>query len=144
MKIMSPAFKHEGRIPPQYTCDGKNISPPLRFVDVPKEAASLALVMDDPDAPRGTFDHWVVWNVPLNTKSIEEGKEPKGVQGTTGFGSKGYGGPCPPSGEHRYFFKLYALDAKIGLPEGSSKEDLEKAMEGHVIEQSVLMGRYSR
>lgn len=144
MKIASPAFEHEGKIPLKYTCDGEDISPPLQFVDVPKEAASLALVMDDPDAPMGTFDHWVVWNVLASTTTIEEGKEPEGIQGMTGFGRKGYGAPCPPSGEHRYFFKLYALDTELDLPEGSSKGGLEKAMEGHVIEQATLMGKYSR
>ena len=144
MKITSFAFEHEGKIPSKYTCDGENISPPLQFVDLPKEAKSLALVMDDPDAPMGTFDHWVVWNIPPSTTSIEEGEEPEGVQGTTGFGRKGYGGPCPPRGEHRYFFKLYALDTKIDLPEGSSKKDLEKTIKGHVIEQAVLMGKFSR
>ena len=144
MKITSPAFKHEDKIPSKYTCDGEDISPPLQFTDVPKKAASLALVMDDPDAPAGTFDHWVVWNMPPSTKLIKEGKEPEGVGGKTGFGKKGYGGPCPPSGEHRYFFKLYALNVKIDLPEGSSKRDLEKAIKGHVTEQATLIGKYSR
>jgi hypothetical protein len=144
MKITSSAFEHEGKMPSKYTCDGENVSPPLEFVDVPEDAKSLALVMDDPDAPAGTFDHWLTWNIPANAKSIGEGKEPEGVQGTTDFGGKGYGGPCPPSGEHRYFFKLYALDTELDLPEGSSKEDLEKSMEGHIVEQAVLMGKYSR
>ncbi len=144
MEITSSAFEHEGKIPSRYTCDGEDISPPLEFADVPEEAKSLVLVMDDPDALAGTFDHWLAWNIPANTKSIEEGKEPEGVQGTTDFGRKGYGGPCPPSGEHRYFFKLYALDTELDLPEGSSKEDLEKAMGGHIVEQAVLMGKYSR
>ncbi len=144
MKITSPAFEHEGKIPSKYTCDGKDISPPLRFEDVPKGAASLALVMDDPDAPMGTFDHWVVWNIPPETRSVEEGREPSGVQGKTSFGRMGYGGPCPPRGVHRYFFKLYALDTVLNLPAGSRKKDLEEAMKGHVIEQAVLMGKYSR
>ena len=144
MKIKSPAFENGGRIPAKYTCDGEDISPPLEFEDVPEDAKSLALVMDDPDAPMGTFDHWVVWNIPPETRSIEEGKEPEGVQGMTDFGRKGYGGPCPPRGEHRYFFKLYALDTKLDLPEGSRKSDLEKAMKGHIIAQATLMGRYSR
>jgi len=144
VKITSPAFEHEGKIPSKYTCDGKDISPPLRFEDVPKGAASLALVMDDPDAPMGTFDHWVVWNIPPETRSVEEGREPSGVQGKTSFGRMGYGGPCPPRGVHRYFFKLYALDTVLNLPAGSRKKDLEEAMKGHVIEQAVLMGKYSR
>lgn len=144
MEIRSPAFENGGRIPSKYTCDGEDICPPLQFLDIPKEAASLSLIMDDPDAPGGTFDHWVVWNMPPNTKSIEEGEEPRGVQGTTSFGSRGYGGPCPPQGEHRYFFKLYALDSKINLPESSRKTDLEKSMKGHIIKQATLMGKYSR
>ena len=144
MRITSPAFKHEGMIPSKYTCDGRDISPPLKFEDVPKAAASLAVVMDDPDAPAGTFDHWVVWNIPPGTTSVEEGREPQGVQGRTSFGRTGYGGPCPPRGVHRYFFKLYALDAMMNLPAGSRKRDLEQALGGHVIEQAVLMGKYSR
>jgi Raf kinase inhibitor-like YbhB/YbcL family protein len=111
---------------------------------VPKEAKSLALVMDDPDAPMGTFDHWVVWNILHNARSIKEGKEPEGAQGTTSFGKLGYGRSCPSSGEHRYFFKLCALDAKIDLPEGSGNKDLEKAIKGHIIEQAILMGKYNR
>ncbi len=144
MKITSSVFKHDGKIPSKYTCDGENISPPLQFVDVPTESKILALVMDDPDAPMGTFDHWVVWNLSPDLESIEEGEEPKGVQGTNGFGNMGYGGPCPPSGEHRYFFKLYALKVKIDLPVSSRKKELENALEGNVIEQATLMGRYSR
>ena len=144
MRITSPAFENENLIPPKYTCDGKDISPRLELLDIPGETVSLALVMDDPDAPLGTFDHWVVWNIPPRTTVIEEGKEPGGVQGRTGFRRKRYGGPCPPGGVHRYFFKLYALDAMMDLPEGSSKRDLEKSMEGHIIAKAVLMGKYSR
>ena len=144
MRVTSPAFKNEGMIPSKYTCDGRDIIPPLRFEDLPNRAASLALVMDDPDAPMGTFDHWVVWNIPAGTTSVEEGREPQGVQGRTSFGRMGYGGPCPPRGVHRYFFKLYALDAMLNLPAGSRKRDLEQAMKGHVIEQAVLMCKYSR
>ncbi len=144
MRISSPAFKHEGKIPAKYTCDGDDVSPPLRFAEVPAEAKSLALVMDDPDCPTGTFDHWVVWNIGPETRSVEEGKEPDGVQGMTDFRRKGYGGPCPPRGEHRYFFKLYALDAELDIAEGSSKDDLEKAIEGHVVDQATLMGKYKR
>ena len=111
---------------------------------MPKNAKSLALVMDDPDAPMGIFVHWVVWDIPPNTKEIRKGTEPDGMQGKTGFGRVGYGGPCPPSGTHRYFFKLYALDIKLDLPNGSSKKDLEKAMQGHTIEQAELIGNYQR
>lgn len=144
MRITSPAFENENLIPPKYTCDGKDISPRLELLDIPGETVSLALVMDDPDAPLGTFDHWVVWNIPPRTTVIEEGKEPGGVQGRTGFGRKRYGGPCPPGGVHRYFFKLYALDAMMDLPEGARKSELEKSMEGHIIAKAVLMGKYSR
>ncbi len=144
MRISSPAFKHEGKIPAKYTCDGDDVSPPLRFSEVPPEAKSLALVMDDPDAPSGTFDHWVVWNIRPEAKSVEEGEEPDGVQGMTDFRRKGYGGPCPPRGEHRYFFKLYALDAEVDIPDGAGKDDLERAMEGHVIDQATLVGKYKR
>ncbi len=131
-------------IPKKYTCDGDDVSPELVFSDIPDGTESLALVMDDPDAPMGTFDHWVVWNIPSDTEKIEEGEEPSGVQGKTGFGKKGYGGPCPPSGVHRYFFKLYALEDTLDLREGSSKKDLEQAMDDLIIEKAVLVGKYSR
>jgi len=144
LKIESPAFENEGYIPSKYTCDGLNVSPRLVFSDVPPGAVSLALVMDDPDAPMGTFDHWVVWNIPPETRVVEEGEEPEGVQGKTGFGRQGYGGPCPPSGVHRYYFKLYALDVRLDLRRGSSKRELERAMEGHILAKAVLMGRYAR
>ncbi len=143
MRIASE-FDHEAMIPSKYTCDGEDVSPELEFSDIPQEAESLALVMDDPDAPSGTFDHWVVWNIPPETEMVPEGKEPEGTQGSTGFGRRGYGGPCPPSGTHRYFFKLYALDSMLDLEEGSSKDELERVIEGHIIEKAVLMGRYSR
>ncbi len=144
MKLASPAFADNGAIPPEYTCDGADLSPPLVISDVPSNAKSLALIMDDPDAPMGTFVHWVVWNIPPETREIRKGSEPDGVQGRTDFRKLGYGGPCPPSGTHRYFFKLYALDTKFSLPEGSTKKDLERAMQGHIIEQVQLMGTYKR
>ncbi len=144
MKLTSPDFDNEGMIPPEFTCDGRNISPELLITGAPEGAKSLAIIMDDPDAPGGTFVHWVVWNIPSRTNSIERGKEPQGQQGTSSFGRKGYGGPCPPSGTHRYYFKLYALDEEIQLEEGSSKKELEKAMDGHTIESAVLMGKYRR
>lgn len=144
MKLTSPAFAHNGQIPSEFTCDGSGVSPPLSISEAPKGAKSLALVMDDPDAPVGTFVHWVVWNIPADTKEIRKNSEPTGMQGKTDFGRMGYGGPCPPSGAHRYFFKLYALDAELSLPKGSSKKDLEKAMESHVIEKAELIGRYKR
>ena len=144
MKLTSADFDNEGMIPEEFTCDGRNISPDLSVTDVPEGAKSLALIMDDPDAPGGTFVHWVVWNIPPRTSSIERGKEPEGSQGRTSFGRKGYGGPCPPSGTHRYYFKLYALDEELDLKEGSSKKELESAMEGHIIESAMLMGKYRR
>jgi Raf kinase inhibitor-like YbhB/YbcL family protein len=144
MNISSSAFKDGGSIPSNYTCDGANTSPPLAFDAVPAGAKSLALVVDDPDAPGGTFDHWVVWNIPGNTRAIAEGQSPQGVSGKNGFGKNGYGGPCPPSGEHRYQFKLYALDTTLSLPPSASKADLENAMNGHTPAQVKMMGRYKR
>lgn len=144
MELKSKAFEHGGKIPSLYTCDGRDISPPLEIKDVPKGTATLALVMDDPDAPMGTFDHWVVWNIPADTAQIPEGKEPKGLQGRTGFGRLGYGGPCPPSGTHRYQFKLYALDQEMKLAQGARKAQLEAAMKGHILAQALLEGKYQR
>ncbi len=144
MKLTSSVFANNGVIPSEFTCDGDDISPHLSISDVPKNAKSLALIMDDPDAPVGIFIHWVVWNIPPDTKEISKGEEPRGVQGMTSFRRQGYGGPCPPSGTHRYFFKFYALDAELNLPEGSTKHDLENAMQGHIIAQAQLMGTYKR
>jgi len=144
MELRSSAFENGGRIPAAYTCDGSNVSPPLEVVDVPEGTAALALVMDDPDAPMGTFDHWVVWNIPPETASVPEGTEPQGVAGTNNFGTTRYGGPCPPSGTHTYRFKLYALDAMLELKRGASKRKLEKAMKGHILEEALLEGAYSR
>ena len=144
MKLTSPAFTHNGGIPSEYTCDGADLSPQLVISDVPANAKSLALVMDDPDAPVGTWDQWVVFNMPVSTEEIPKGTEPKGTAGKNSWGRTGYGGPCPPSGTHRYFFKLYALDATLNLPEGATKKDLERAMQGHIIAQAQLMGTYKR
>ncbi len=144
MKISSPAFANGQSIPPKYTCDGGDTSPPLAFADVPPSAKSLALVVDDPDAPGGTFDHWIVWNIPANTAAVAEGQPPQGVAGRNDFGKNAYGGPCPPSGEHRYQFKLYALDATINLQPSSGKKDLERAMSGHTVAEAQMMGRYKR
>jgi Raf kinase inhibitor-like YbhB/YbcL family protein len=144
MTISSPAFADGKSIPAKYTCDGSDTIPPLAFAGVPQAAKSLALVVDDPDAPGGTFDHWIVWNIPPSTSSVAEGKAPQGMTGRNGFGKDGYGGPCPPGGEHRYFFKLYALDSTMNLSPSSVKADLEKAMKGHVIAQAQMMGRYRR
>src|SRR5574337_959312 len=132
MKISSPAFENNGMIPSEYTCDGSDISPPLVFSEIPKGARSLAIIMDDPDAPMGIFTHWIVWNISSNKTQFVKGEKTSFPQGRTSFGSKSYGGPCPPSGTHRYFFKLYALDLVLNLKEGSLKDDLEKAMAGHI------------
>jgi len=144
MELSSPAFASGGKIPASHTCDGDDMSPLLRITNVPDGTQALALVMDDPDAPMGTFDHWLVWNIPPDTTGIPEGTEPEGVQGKTDFGKLGYGGPCPPSGTHTYRFKLYALDQQLDLPQGANKEQLSRAMEGHVLAQAVLKGNYSR
>ncbi len=143
MKLSSPAFSENGKIPKQYTCDGENGSPPLAIADVPQGAVSLALIADDPDAPAGTWAHWVAWNIDPGTREIKAGVPPTGaVQGVNSFGKSGYGGPCPPSGSHRYFFKLYALDTALALDPKAKKADLEKAMKGHVLGEAQAMGRY--
>ena len=142
MKIESSAFTPRSTIPKKYTCDGKNISPPLMFSGIPKEAKSLALIMDDPDAPGGTWVHWVLWNIPAKT-SIEENAVP-GMQGLNDFKRQSYGGPCPPSGMHRYFFKVYALNATLYLGRNSKKEDLEKAMQNHILAKGELIGLYGK
>ncbi len=144
MKITSSAFREKETIPPKYTCDGQDAIPPLKFEGVPEKAASLALIMDDPDAPMGTWDHWVVWNIPAKTTEIAEGKTPQGVVGKNSWGKNAWGGPCPPDRQHRYFFKLYALDTKLDLGANSKKSDVEKAMKGHVLAEAQLMGVYDR
>ena len=128
MELKSSAFEAGGMIPKKYTCDGPDASPPLNWSDVPAKAKSLALIVDDPDAPMGTWVHWVAWNIPPDARSLDEGVPkkdslPNGMkQGTTDFRSIGYGGPCPPSGTHRYFFKLYALDTALNLPPSTTKK----------------------
>ena len=144
MKITSSAFQQGGNIPSKFSCDGANTSPPLQISDVPTEAKSLVLIVDDPDAPSGLFTHWAVWNISPQNTTIGEGSTPKGVQGTNDFGKSGYGGPCPPSGAHRYYFKIFALDRELGLPSGAKRSQLDAAMKGHVIAQGELMGRYAR
>ena len=144
MKVTSFAFQEGANIPSKFTCDGENTSPPLQIADIPSEAKSLALVVDDPDAPSGLFTHWAVWNIPPQTTAVGEGNAPKGVQGTNDFGKSGYGGPCPPSGTHRYYFKVFALDRELDLPFGAKRGQLDAAMKGHVVAQGELMGRYSR
>jgi Raf kinase inhibitor-like YbhB/YbcL family protein len=142
--VKSSAFEKNTKIPSKYTCDGDDISPPLTFEGVPKEAKTLVLIVDDPDAPRGTFDHWVVWNIPASTSKIEENNAPVGIEGWNGAGKVGYFGPCPPSGTHRYFFKVYALDTSLSLGVNSRKKDVEKAFEGHVLAKGELIGLFSR
>ncbi len=144
MELRSSAFQDGGRIPARYTCDGEDVSPPLDIRRAPDGVMSFALVMDDPDAPMGTFDHWIVWNIPPDTEKIGEGQQPEGVPGRNNFKTLQYGGPCPPSGTHTYRFKLYALDCELELEKGSSKTELETATEGHVLAQTVLRGDYSR
>jgi Raf kinase inhibitor-like YbhB/YbcL family protein len=145
LKISSPVFENNGAIPKKYTCDGADVNPPLKFENIPSAAKSLALIVDDPDAPGGTWVHWVVWNIEPRTGEIRENSVPAGaLQGMNDFRKHDYGGPCPPSGTHRYFFKLYALDAPVSLNAGAKKTDLEKAMKGHIIAQAQVVGLYGR
>ena len=150
MQVTSTAFEHEGPIPPEYSCDGENVSPPLSWSNAPEGTASYALIVDDPDAPGRTFVHWVYYGIPASTTSLPEAvatdERPAagGTQGTNGFGNTGYGGPCPPGGTHRYFFRVYALDTELDLEPGASKQVLLDAMEGHVLAQGTLMGTFAR
>lgn len=144
MELKSPAFEKGGRIPAKYTCDGDDVSPPLEIGDIPEETETLALVMDDPDAPMGVFDHWVVWNIPADTTELPEDTQPDGTPGRNDFGRLDYGGPCPPSGTHTYRLRVYALDRDLDLPRGSAKGELQREMEGHVLDESLLTGDYSR
>ena len=144
MKLTSPAFENNKEIPSEYTCDGSDTSPELNIADVPENTKSLVLINDDPDAPVGTWDHWIVFNMPTTTNKINKGREPTGTAGKNSWGRTGCGGPCPPSGTHRYFFKLYALDTELDLAEGTTKKDIEAAMEGHIIDKTELVGTYKR
>jgi len=145
MKISSPAFANNSYIPSKYTCDGDDINPPLKVEDVPTGAQSLVLIVDDPDAPMGTWLHWTAWNIDPKITEIPENSLPEGaIEGMTDFGKSGYGGPCPPSGSHRYFFKVYALDKKIDLETGSSLEQVKEEMEDHILAQGQLIGLYQR
>lgn len=150
MKLTSSAFVDHDLIPLKYTCDGDNISPPLNWEEIPPETQCLVLIVDDPDAPGKTFVHWVVYDIPPIVKQLPE-KIPVsktipsgGVQGKNDFGKLGYGGPCPPSGTHRYFFHLYALDKKLNLEAGLSKNQIEATIRGHVLATVELMGKYQR
>ena len=150
LSLTSIAFAAGKPIPAVYSCKGRSISPPLAWTGAPAETASFALIMDDPDAPSGTFVHWVIYNIPAASKGLPEAvsndaKLADGtLQGNNGAGQTGYTGPCPPSGTHRYFFKLYALDSTLNLPPGSSKDQLLKAMQGHILAQGELMGTFSK
>ncbi len=150
MIIMSSAIQEGGMIPVKYTCDGQDLSPPLSWNGVPDNAKSLALISDDPDAPMGTWVHWVVYNIPPGVMGFEEdvSKDTLArqgvVQGMTDFRRQEYGGPCPPSGTHRYYFKLYALDTTLSPGPGATKKQVEQAMEGHILAQAQLVGRYAR
>ncbi|HBP01227.1 MAG: Phospholipid-binding protein, PBP family [Candidatus Moranbacteria bacterium GW2011_GWE1_49_15] len=146
MKITSPLFSDGESIPQRYTCDGEDINPPLNISgDIQPGTRSLALTVFDSDAPGKGWVHWMLWNMEPETKAIGENSVPAGAaQGMTDFGRPGYGGPCPPSGTHRYEFRLYALDAMLDIPETSTMKDLQMAMDGHVLDQAVLVGLYSR
>jgi len=142
MKITSPNFKDNELIPKKFTCEGEDVNPALIIEGIPEEAKSLALIVDDPDAPMGTWVHWVVYDI-LIIDRIEENSIP-GKQGINDFGRRDYGGPCPPSGTHRYFFKIYALDEMLNLKEGVSKRELEKIMQGHILDKAELIGLYKK
>jgi Raf kinase inhibitor-like YbhB/YbcL family protein len=153
--IESQAFASGGTIPKLYTCDGKDVSPPLTWSGIPENARSLALICEDPDAPRGTWTHWVLFDLPANVGGLGEGVPAQervtvaaagetAVQGKNDFGMTGYGGPCPPSGSHRYFFRIYALDTELGLGPKTTRQDLLRSIKGHVLAEGELMGTYSR
>jgi Raf kinase inhibitor-like YbhB/YbcL family protein len=142
LEVRSTVFSHKGHIPPKYTCEGDDINPPLEISEIPEDAKTLALIVEDPDAPNGVFDHWIAWNISPN-EGIAERMNP-GISGTNSFGKTGYGGPCPPSGVHRYFFKVFALDTELDIPAGSDKKTLLGAMENHIIAQGEIMGLYQK
>lgn len=144
MKLISD-FEHNGNIPSVYTCDGEDLAPELTISEVPKSAKELVLIVDDPDAPMGTWVHWILYNIPIDTTKINNKNLPARVkQGMTDFGRIGWGGPCPPNGTHRYFFKLYAIDKSLNLPEGATKMQVENEIKGHIIEKTELIGLYER
>ncbi len=148
--LTSAAFSEGGSIPRQHTCDGRDISPALSWTGAPEKTRAFALIVDDPDAPRKTWVHWVVFDLPARATDLPEAVPPKemiasgGSQGVNDFGKIGWGGPCPPSGTHRYVFTIYALDAPLALAARSTKQDVLRAIEGHVLAQAQLIGRYAR
>lgn len=147
LAIKSSAFNEGGSIPSQYTCDGEDISPPLSWQDEPKNTKSFVLIVDDPDAPVGNWVHWILFNIPEAIHELSENLSslPNGAQfGKNSWEKSTYGGPCPPNGEHRYFFKLYALDTLLNLPAGATKSQIESAMRGHIIATAKLLGKYKR
>lgn len=145
MRISTPNFQDGSSIPNRFTCDGEGFSPELNFMDVPINTVSLAFIMEDPDAPAGLFTHWIIWNMPADTRVIRENNPPIGVVfGKNSAMNNNYTPPCPPDGKHRYFFRLYALDTTLELETGADREDLLRAMEGHVMEEAELMGTYVR
>jgi Raf kinase inhibitor-like YbhB/YbcL family protein len=142
LNISSSAFENEGLIPSKYTCDGQEINPPLFVENIPEGTQALAIIVEDPDAPKGTFDHWLVWNIPPE-RIIEENRIP-GMSGKNSSGKTGYHGPCPPSGYHRYYFYVYALDQSLDLEGGSDKKMLQAAMQPHILAEGTLMGKYKK
>ncbi len=144
LRLLSSAFVHNGLIPERYTCDGNNFSPPLVISGVPAGAKSLTLIMDDPDAPAGVWDHWIIYNLPVSATELAEGEPPAGTLGLGTAGNVNYQGPCPPGGVHRYFFKLYALDIELPLAPGATKGEVMEAMRDHILDQTELVGRYGR
>jgi Raf kinase inhibitor-like YbhB/YbcL family protein len=143
MRLTSTAFEPGTDIPAPFTCDGQDVSPPLSLQDIPAATVSLVLIMDDPDAPGGTWDHWIAYDIPLTTE-IPQGVRDLGTAGRNSWGRTGYGGPCPPRGAHRYVLAVYALDTSLGLPAGADKPSVLEAIEGHVLAEARLMGRYQR
>lgn len=142
LQVTSTAFEHNGTIPTKYTCEGSEINPPLEIDQIPDKTKSLALIVEDPDAPGGVFDHWLVWNIPPQNM-IKENSNP-GISGANSGGKTGYHGPCPPKGSHRYFFHVFALDTELELMAGSGKDELKEAMKAHILASGVLMGTYER
>src|SRR5689334_9978527 len=149
LRLTSPGFAENGMIPPKYTCDGKNMSTPLAWSGAPSGTKSFALIVHDPDAPPGDFTHWVLYDLPASANNLpenvlKENRAQGGAQGMNDFGKVGYGGPCPPSGTHRYVFTLYALDAQLGLAPRASRAQVEAAIKGHLLAQTELTGKYGR
>jgi len=141
--VESVAFSQGGEIPRKYSCEGENVSPPIEVKGLPEETKTIAIIVEDPDAPNGIFDHWLVWNIKTHQQPIAENSI-MGINGRNSFGRNGYDGPCPPSGTHRYFFKVYALDIQLDLKEGADKATLVEALQNHILEEGELMAYYRR